>query len=127
MDFIEQLFGLSPDNGDGTTEILWLVVLAILFVAAFRWQRSRAGMLRRRLIGAERSLDEEFRFSCIERTCVGDQDAVLVTANRDLIDGADLIGEIVLIDERHYVVREVRPRGQPVKRGQTLMMKVEKL
>jgi len=25
MDFIERLFGLSTDNGDGSTEILWLV------------------------------------------------------------------------------------------------------
>ena len=30
MDFIEKLFGLSPDNGDGSTEILWLVVLAVV-------------------------------------------------------------------------------------------------
>ena len=29
MDFIESLFGLSPDNGDGSTEMLWLAVLAI--------------------------------------------------------------------------------------------------
>jgi hypothetical protein len=44
MDFIEQLFGLSPDNGDGSTEILWLVVLAIAIAAFayFRIQRRRA-------------------------------------------------------------------------------------
>lgn len=30
MDFIEKLFGLSPDNGDGSTEILWLAALASL-------------------------------------------------------------------------------------------------
>jgi hypothetical protein len=43
MDFIERLFGLSPDNGDGSTEILWLVVLAIAIAAFvyFRRQRSR--------------------------------------------------------------------------------------
>lgn|SRR5689334_19405266 len=40
MDFIEQLFGLSPDNGDGSTEVLWFVVLATLLVAAF-WVRQR--------------------------------------------------------------------------------------
>ena len=40
MDFIEQLFGLSPDNGDGSTEILWLVVLAIA-VAVFVYVRRR--------------------------------------------------------------------------------------
>jgi hypothetical protein len=44
MDFIERLFGLSPDNGDGSTEILWLVVLAIGLAAFvyFRIQRRRA-------------------------------------------------------------------------------------
>jgi hypothetical protein len=44
MDFIEQLFGLSPDNGDGSTEILWLVVLAVVIAAFvyFRIQRRRA-------------------------------------------------------------------------------------
>jgi len=44
MDFIEQLFGLSPDNGDGSTEILWLVVLAVVITAFvyFRIQRRRA-------------------------------------------------------------------------------------
>jgi hypothetical protein len=45
MDFIEQLFGLSPDNGDGSTEMLWLVVLALVIagVVYFRRQRQRAG------------------------------------------------------------------------------------
>ena len=44
MDFIEQLFGLSPDNGDGSTEILWLVVLAVAIAAFvyFRIQRRKA-------------------------------------------------------------------------------------
>ena len=43
MDFIERLFGLSPDNGDGSTEILWLAVLAIAIAAFvyFRIQRRR--------------------------------------------------------------------------------------
>jgi len=43
MDFIERLFGLSPDNGDGSTEILWLVVLAIVIAAFvyFRIQRRK--------------------------------------------------------------------------------------
>ncbi len=40
MDFIEQLFGLSPDNGDGSTEILWLVMLAVL-IGGFIWYRRR--------------------------------------------------------------------------------------
>ncbi len=42
MDFIEQLFGLSPDNGDGSTEILWLVVLAVLIGGVFWYRRHRA-------------------------------------------------------------------------------------
>jgi hypothetical protein len=44
MDFIERLFGLSPDNGDGSTEILWLAVAAIVVVALvyYRMKRRRA-------------------------------------------------------------------------------------
>ena len=44
MDFIEQLFGLSPDNGDGTTELIWLAAtigIAALFVAR-RYAKRRA-------------------------------------------------------------------------------------
>ena len=41
MDFIEQLFGLSPDNGDGSTEVLWLVVLAIVIAGAIYFRRQR--------------------------------------------------------------------------------------
>ena len=35
MDFIETLFGISPDNGDGSLELLWIgaIVVAILAVA----------------------------------------------------------------------------------------------
>ena len=40
MDFIEKLFGLSPDNGDGSTEIMWLVALAIA-IAVFFYVRHR--------------------------------------------------------------------------------------
>ena len=43
MDFIERLFGLSPDNGDGSTEILWLVVLAIAIAAFFYIRQRRKG------------------------------------------------------------------------------------
>ena len=44
MDFIERLLGLSPDNGDGSTEILWLVALALAIgtFAYFRVQRRKA-------------------------------------------------------------------------------------
>jgi len=51
MDFIEQLFGLSPDNGDGSTEILWLVVLALAIgtYVYFRVKRRKTqGTIRRR-------------------------------------------------------------------------------
>jgi hypothetical protein len=37
MDFIERMFGVAPDNGDGSLEVLWLAGLAIAVCAiAFR-------------------------------------------------------------------------------------------
>jgi hypothetical protein len=41
VDFIERLLGFAPDNGDGSVEILWLVVLALLIVTVtyFRLKR----------------------------------------------------------------------------------------
>lgn len=44
MDFIERLFGFSPDGGDGSTEMLWLVALAagVAAVVYFVRQRRRA-------------------------------------------------------------------------------------
>ena len=41
MDFIEKLFGLSPDNGDGSTELLWCVAIAAALVAAFWFHQRR--------------------------------------------------------------------------------------
>jgi len=41
MDFIERLFGLSPDNGDGSTEVLWLAVLATVLVIGILIVRNR--------------------------------------------------------------------------------------
>ena len=41
MDFIERFFGLSPDNGDGSTEIMWLVALAVVIAAAVYMRRRR--------------------------------------------------------------------------------------
>ena len=35
MDFIERFFGLSPDNGDGSTEVMWLVALAVVIAVTF--------------------------------------------------------------------------------------------
>lgn len=37
MDFIEQLFGLSPDGGNGSLEMLYLAVfVAIVLMIVFR-------------------------------------------------------------------------------------------
>jgi hypothetical protein len=37
MDFIERIFGISPDGGDGSTELTLLTVV-ILIAAAFTWR-----------------------------------------------------------------------------------------
>jgi hypothetical protein len=42
MDFIEQWFGISPDGGDGSLELLWIVAIAIVV---------SAGVFRRRIVG----------------------------------------------------------------------------
>lgn len=37
MDFIETLFGVAPDGGDGSLELLWVAAIAAVVVAvAFR-------------------------------------------------------------------------------------------
>ena len=41
MDFIEKLFGLSPDNGDGSTEFLWLAAMTVVVVAVMYLKRRR--------------------------------------------------------------------------------------
>jgi len=41
MDFIEQWFGISPDGGDGSLEVLWIVAVVVA-VMAF-WFRRRIG------------------------------------------------------------------------------------
>ena len=42
MDFIERIFGLSPDNGDGTTEMLWLAVALVIAAMGYvRWKARR--------------------------------------------------------------------------------------
>jgi hypothetical protein len=39
MDFIEQWFGVSPDGGDGSLELLWIAAIVIaLLVVGFRRQ-----------------------------------------------------------------------------------------
>jgi hypothetical protein len=37
MDFIERIFGISPDGGDGSTELMLLTVF-ILIAAALTWR-----------------------------------------------------------------------------------------
>lgn len=41
MDFIEKLFGFSPDGGDGSTELIYLAAIAII-LAAVAYARHRA-------------------------------------------------------------------------------------
>jgi hypothetical protein len=33
MDFIERWFGVSPDGGDGSTELMYVAVLVVVVVA----------------------------------------------------------------------------------------------
>jgi membrane protein implicated in regulation of membrane protease activity len=41
VDFIEQLFGISPDGGSGALEALYLMVLPLSVGAAVFWRRRR--------------------------------------------------------------------------------------
>jgi hypothetical protein len=38
MDFIERLFGISPDGGDGSAEVLFFGILVLLVVGAWCWR-----------------------------------------------------------------------------------------
>jgi hypothetical protein len=38
MDFIEQLFGISPDGGDGTTEMLFVLAFIAIIVGLVAWR-----------------------------------------------------------------------------------------
>ena len=42
MDFIETWFGISPDGGDGSTELLWLAAIVVAVTAIFFRRRIRA-------------------------------------------------------------------------------------
>ena len=43
MDFIERMFGISPDGGDGSTELMIISVLVLLAImAAWRWCSKRS-------------------------------------------------------------------------------------
>ena len=46
MDFIERWFGVSPDGGDGTLELLYIGVGALIAFALLRWIVHRVGYRR---------------------------------------------------------------------------------
>lgn len=46
MDFIERWFHVSPDNGNGSTEAMYLVAIAVLIVA-ITCRRQVASFVRR--------------------------------------------------------------------------------
>jgi hypothetical protein len=39
MDFIEKWFGFSPDGGDGSTELLYIIVVALVLAVIFGRKR----------------------------------------------------------------------------------------
>ena len=42
MNFIEELFGFSPDGGDGTTELIWIAAaIGIAVLVGLRWYTKR--------------------------------------------------------------------------------------
>ena len=47
MDFIERLFGVSPDNGDGSLELLWILALVIVVLAVVFRRRIAASLSRK--------------------------------------------------------------------------------
>ena len=49
MDFIERIFGISPDGGDGTLEALWIAAIAVAAVAWFGRKNLSRWWARRRL------------------------------------------------------------------------------
>jgi hypothetical protein len=43
MNFIERMFGISPDGGDGSTELMIISVLVLLAImAVWRWWSKRS-------------------------------------------------------------------------------------
>ena len=43
MDFVEKLFGISPDGGDGSTELMYIIVLLIAIAGWIALRRFRRG------------------------------------------------------------------------------------
>jgi hypothetical protein len=48
MDFIERIFGISPDGGDGSFELLLFLIPIAAIVAVAYWRRRRGAPLRPR-------------------------------------------------------------------------------
>jgi hypothetical protein len=48
MDFIERWFGVSPDGGDGSLEVLWIAGIAVAFVAVVFRRRITAWLSARK-------------------------------------------------------------------------------
>jgi hypothetical protein len=46
MDFIEQIFGLSPDGGNGLTETMFIVAMVAIAVLGVGYLRSRCARAR---------------------------------------------------------------------------------
>jgi hypothetical protein len=42
MDFIERIFGVSPDGGDGSFELMLLLIPIAAFLAVVYWRGRRA-------------------------------------------------------------------------------------
>jgi hypothetical protein len=47
MDFFETWFGISPDGGDGSLEMLWLAAIAVAVVAIVFRRRIMAALTSR--------------------------------------------------------------------------------
>ena len=44
MDFIERMFGVSPDGGDGSIELMFFAaVIAVALLLAWQWRRRGRG------------------------------------------------------------------------------------
>ncbi len=48
MDFIEQLFGISPDGGSGSLEFLLFAIPVALLLMRAAWRRSKRQKARRK-------------------------------------------------------------------------------
>ena len=43
MSFIEHIFGVSPDGGTGSLELLLILVPLVAVTALLRWRKNRSG------------------------------------------------------------------------------------